>query len=1301
MSPWPNGPEKGVTQKSRQTAENMRREIFSSELFFSKLKRGFIDLNIFQENCTENCLLSHCAFGLLMEQSNQNCIIALKKIRQNYNTVENMTQTILKPYQIFSLEYLKTIGIFKTIDHISRRIKRKIICFSRGSHFDSDLDNAFQTRIFEKTKTLSIYLMLENHENMLDKSHVSFINEVNIMSKEKLQYCKICEKNFSKSHYPYHRCYKLRCRKCPLLLKVSADEKFSLDGDQLCERNLVKDINCKCTKCEQIFLNSCCYKRHKVSNSFCKKFSECKKCNTIYQMSPHDCNKDVTFCRKCFKIHDISKTCKIEKSSLTRESKGFERILFLHLIFADSMPVISFLNDLNNLTPSHSLIVNAWDKNKIKSINIEEIKNKILLSSPRLLNFEESEGNFCFENIIGQILIYLQNQKKIKIICGKKTYNYLLENLAASDMKVNEKYGALNSFKFKNILFQSLQSFLDLNESVLAIMLKLNSCSVIMPTRVENIISLNENEKHVICQDDFDINNIYGTDPTQFITIQNDQNSFFQMFKEKSYYDRDLFFLISLCKHEIWTKALYEMGKLFSNVCNDLGEINPKPLWSFHSLTNAGFTLFRNQIDENVPVISSRPVQFQRNSSKQEIILSQLFILLHQEFCQNVPFTFISLNGKQFSSKNNLSSDIACSKCNFHYFIEGTFKVLDCKFHKIKEKTNFFHQNLKTLAMEAKQKRDLFQKDNPEIVLKVINGCCFNDYKNESIIEELSFFCKTKEQICKYLKIYEDLKLNFSKEEFLPLNCQDTIQPPLVEAFSQFSEISDLQDPCEPSFTPREPLVQLSESCTRGLQESPGAVPTLSHSLNPWEPLAAMQESPANSFNKPKVHKILRYDLNNAYANILQDENFSLPLGEPFKLMRNEAELFCEKHILKVPLKDVTFAAIKLLVTPNNRNIKSFIPFLGFRTNEKSYLTLCKSCVDNFTKTKQFIDCTHTDKERSFLTQCLSEDLWVAVNILGYSVKICEILYFEKREHFFGLEKISKILTCYKLCPKLDFNTNSIEVLRNNYKNNFISKKHFEFSHLSSFISKKILVSSIGRFALNCSKFMESKIFTNSLSLMSQIGLGKIHSFDFFGNDVDNKCLAFVPKNTTSFTYSKSARSNTNCLIFAHILNSVRRKIYFDCLSVHQSPNLNLERADCDSITFSIMNEKLGEKDCQNIFEKQEQNLSYKMELNDILGVYNLKRRSYILRRKKFNIFKTCGLKLTLKQRYVGDIKNMIYDTLKLNRKLKRLNNREGLRRIQTFPFGFKYYETEGPPLGAEGPQPPEGPIKRISFSSK
>jgi hypothetical protein len=54
------------------------------------------------------------------------------------------------------------------------------------------------------------------------------------------------------------------------------------------------------------------------------------------------------------------------------------------------------------------------------------------------------------------------------------------------------------------------------------------------------------------------------------------------------------------------------------------------------------------------------------------------------------------------------------------------------------------------------------------------------------------------------------------------------------------------------------------------------------------------------------------------------------------------------------------------------------------------------------------------------LVTCLSEDLWTCKNVLKYDTKICEIFYFDQRIHFKGLSEVSKILTAYKIGPKMN-----------------------------------------------------------------------------------------------------------------------------------------------------------------------------------------------------------------------------------------------------------------------------------------
>lgn len=60
-----------------------------------------------------------------------------------------------------------------------------------------------------------------------------------------------------------------------------------------------------------------------------------------------------------------------------------------------------------------------------------------------------------------------------------------------------------------------MESFFDLNLSILAILLKFNSCSVIFPKRL-NDINIIENNNKKLTKEDFEINKVFGNEAKYF-----------------------------------------------------------------------------------------------------------------------------------------------------------------------------------------------------------------------------------------------------------------------------------------------------------------------------------------------------------------------------------------------------------------------------------------------------------------------------------------------------------------------------------------------------------------------------------------------------------------------------------------------------------------------------------------------------------------------------------------------------------------------------------------------------------------
>ena len=223
---------------------------------------------------------------------------------------------------------------------------------------------------------------------------------------------------------------------------------------------------------------------------------------------------------------------------------------------------------------------------------------------------------------------------------------------------------------------------------------------------------------------------------------------------------------------------------------------------------------------------------------------------------------------------------------------------------------------------------------------------------------------------------------------------------------------------------------------------------------------------------------------------------------------------------------------------------------------------------------------------------------------------------------------------------------------------------HFEFSELSASVAKRLMVQSLGRFALNCQKFHKNNILSTGLALLNNLTLGKINNYNFYGSDNDYRCIV-SEEQTHKERVIKSFRSHTNCLIFAHIVNTTRRKLYFDLCDMYNKGYVLL-RCDTDSITLCNNVHHDGSSEMLKQYLNSSQSpFKYKLESDNISSVTNYKKRSYMLVNDNNVILKVCGLKLTLFDRFIGQYSNLKFDLSKLGRLCLDDNN------SVTYPFGF------------------------------
>ena len=99
-----------------------------------------------------------------------------------------------------------------------------------------------------------------------------------------------------------------------------------------------------------------------------------------------------------------------------------------------------------------------------------------------------------------------------------------------------------------------------------------------------------------------------------------------------------------------------------------------------------------------------------KGSSKYEIIISHLLSMLHEITCTtNVSSfnSFVTGDGSQFVDENGkkLSLDFFCQVCHIGIAIEGTYKLIFCRYHKLPTNGFFFGKTKKELYITSQNNR--------------------------------------------------------------------------------------------------------------------------------------------------------------------------------------------------------------------------------------------------------------------------------------------------------------------------------------------------------------------------------------------------------------------------------------------------------------------------------------------------------------------------------------------------------------------------------------------------------------------
>ena len=238
---------------------------------------------------------------------------------------------------------------------------------------------------------------------------------------------------------------------------------------------------------------------------------------------------------------------------------------------------------------------------------------------------------------------------------------------------------------------------------------------------------------------------------------------------------------------------------------------------------------------------------------------------------------------------------------------------------------------------------------------------------------------------------------------------------------------------------------------------------------------------------------------------------------------------------------------------------------------------------------------------------------------------------------------------------------NAIETLR--HKNAFY--KH---------IGKSMSLQGIGSFSVDYQKYVKSTAVSSYESLASQISCkkSKVINYSFVGNYKDNPHCIIASQNDNSFRKFNSAKLNT--LIYTLCSNATRIKIYTAMVDLIQKYPTSIPiRLDCDALSICMLKEDTCE------IGKLLKNTGFQLESSTLQGIVSLKQKSYIMLDQKTSIVKTCGLSLSLSNRF----ESLNYNSLaqkyfempdkekcKLRLSDSKLTKNEFYEYVKSYPYG-------------------------------
>ena len=917
----------GTTKPNCNKAKQLiNAHFFATNQFYKNFKSGFIDLTQIDGYFnTFNCLLINLAFANFMYTERLDIVTALLK----FTSIDRKyVRTFMDKNNIDDKVKFEASGLFNAVEYTSIQIKRPIVIIGKSRKNNTYHEIVYTTRNIQNYKnTIPIYLLLENN-------HVMF--GYNFKLTKNSNFCQVCMKSVGSSNF--HRCKLPMCRLC----QKYYTHRNVIHTKDTCSSKVLFDTNITCPICNNDFVNTQCYLNHKElknKRQFCLEFHKCKTCDQFIKNSKVDQHiHNTRFCLTCKKAHDINQMCYI---SGVHNNKTMTNNLYYFFELAMS----------NTCRPAFAMISQIKNGKSISSFTMEYLTDDYTGTNVQQIpRIDKGISLHTIIHYLEKVHRQYKTARNIHIFSSGKTIEYLLSNISSKQSDILfGKNGSAIGLKVGNLYFKSIQSYVNMKDHILAYLLGMNMAKVCLPLNLTHD-NIQNNNFITVTKEQYDISRYIGSKLEHYEQLKYD----ISQIPDISDFAQTIFISLSKYKFELHLRSIVKLIELYDSIKLNLSIRTHSFVFEHRSLAQVGNFIVRSILPENeVPVISKHDDRSIKNGSRIEFCVVELLKKLHLLTCKDVTHLKSSLtnNGEQFKVKN-FSADFVCTKCNFMYFVNGSYKS-DCTFgHKENLNAKFF----------GKTKQEMRSKFNSNVkTIQILTHHKFTTI----IFDECCISSRNKLAIKMHI-----LKLLFANK----IPNAKYIQTKFMHDFKKLLKNYD-----------RSRYESISyRQCTNL------AFVTF------ITPYFRLKETPNNKFI------IERFDINSAFPNELT--NIQLPcrdIGQ--KYVFKEADKHFDYLIASGRHSAVGFCRAKIL--PSINKYTSCLPFFAYRnkTSLESIFTLCRTCsILKSTASK----CKHNDMQREFYVNTTIESLIFAKVHLGYAVSMSELLVYENTKKYESLTKL-------------------------------------------------------------------------------------------------------------------------------------------------------------------------------------------------------------------------------------------------------------------------------------------------------